>query len=107
MPYLLETSKSAHQQGTPMMRAMLLEFPGERTCWNLDQQYMFGSDLLVAPVFSSTGEIEFYLPEGEWTNFFTGTKEQGGRWVQETHGFESLPLYVRQGSSLLELVGSN
>ncbi len=107
MPYLLEASKAAHQQGTPMMRAMLLEFPGERTCWNLDQQYMFGSDLLVAPVFSATGQVEFYLPEGEWTNFFTGAKEQGGRWVNETHGFESLPLYVRQGSPLLERVQSN
>ena len=107
MPYLLETSKSAHQQGTPMMRAMLVEFPDERTCWNLDQQYMFGSDLLVAPVFSACGEVEFYLPEGEWTNFFTGATLQGGRWVQETHGFESLPLYVRQGSPLLELVASN
>jgi alpha-D-xyloside xylohydrolase len=107
MPYLLETSKAANQQGIPMMRAMLLEFPAERTCWNLDQQYMFGSDLLVAPVFSATGDVEFYLPEGEWTNFFTGAKVQGGRWVTENHGFESLPLYVRQGSPLLDLVQSN
>jgi alpha-D-xyloside xylohydrolase len=107
MPYLLETSKAAHQQGTPMMRAMLLEFPAERTCWNLDQQYMFGSDLLVAPVFSATGDVEFYLPEGEWTNFFTGAKVQGGRWVTENHGFESLPLYIRQGSELLKLIETN
>jgi alpha-D-xyloside xylohydrolase len=104
MPYLLETSKSAHLHGTPMMRAMLLEFPGDRTCWNLDQQYMFGSDLLVAPVFSATGEVEFYLPTGEWTNFFTGAKEQGGRWIREQHGFQSLPLYVRHGSELLKLI---
>ena len=107
MPYLLETSKSAHKHGTPMMRAMLLEFPTERTCWNLDQQYMFGSDLLVAPVFSATGEVEFYLPEGDWTNFFTGNTERGGRWVKETHGFESLPLYVRESSPLLDLVKAN
>jgi alpha-D-xyloside xylohydrolase len=106
MPYLLKTSKSAHLQGTPMMRAMLLEFPEDRTCWSLDQQYMFGSDLLVAPVFSASGDVEFYLPEGEWTNFFTGAKEQGGRWVKENHGFESIPLYVRQGSELISLIES-
>ena len=106
MPYLIKTSKSAHLQGTPMMRAMLLEFPEDRTCWSLDQQYMFGSDLLVAPVFSASGDVEFYLPEGEWTNFFTGAKEQGGRWVKENHGFESIPLYVRQGSELISLIES-
>jgi alpha-D-xyloside xylohydrolase len=107
MPYLMQTSKSAHEQGTPMMRAMLLEFPADRTCWNLDQQYMFGPDLLVAPVFSSVGDVEFYLPEGQWTNFFSGEVVSGGRWVRENHKFDSLPLYVRAGSALLALVGKN
>ena len=104
MPYLMETSKIANAHGTPMMRAMLLEFPDDRTCWNLDQQYMFGSDLLVAPVFSADGDVEFYLPAGEWTNFFTGETAVGGRWVRENHGFDSLPLYVRSGSPLLALI---
>jgi len=105
MPYLMETSRSAHSHGTPMMRAMLLEFPDDRTCWSLDQQYMFGPDLLVAPVFSASGEVEFYLPAGTWTNYFTGEKLNGGRWVREKHGFDSVPLYVREGSNLLsELV---
>ena len=105
MPYLMETSRSAHSHGTPMMRAMLLEFPDDRTCWSLDQQYMFGPDLLVAPVFSASGEVEFYLPAGTWTNYFTGEKLNGGRWVREKHGFDSVPLCVREGSNLLsELV---
>jgi alpha-D-xyloside xylohydrolase len=105
MPYLMETSRSAHLHGTPMMRAMLLEFPDDRTCWSLDQQYMFGPDLLVAPVFSASGEVEFYLPAGTWTSYFSGEKLNGGRWVREKHGFDSVPLYVREGSNLLsELV---
>jgi alpha-D-xyloside xylohydrolase len=104
MPYLMATSKVANAHGTPMMRAMLLEFPEDRTCWSLDQQYMFGSDLLVAPVFSATGDVEFYLPAGSWTNFFTGAVVAGGRWVRENHKFDSLPLYVREASPLLELV---
>jgi alpha-D-xyloside xylohydrolase len=106
MPYLLETAKDAHQRGTPMMRAMLLEFPNDRTSWNLDQQYMFGPDLLVAPVFNASGEVEFYLPAGEWTNLFSGKSESGGRWVREVHQFDSLPLYVRAGSTLLGLIGA-
>jgi len=105
MPYLMETSRSAHLHGTPMMRAMLLEFPDDRTCWSLDQQYMFGPDLLVAPVFSASGEVEFYLPAGTWTSYFSGEKLIGCRWVREKHGFDSIPLYVREGSNLLsELV---
>jgi alpha-D-xyloside xylohydrolase len=106
MPYLLETSKASNAAGTPMMRAMLLEFAEDRTCWNLDQQYMFGPDLLVAPVFSAEGDVEFYLPQGDWTNFFTGEVVSGGRWVRENHAFDSIPLYVRPGSPLLALVGS-
>ena len=105
MPYLMDTMREVNATGVPMMRAMLVEFPEDRTCWNLDQQYMFGSDLLVAPVFNAHGTIEFYLPAGTWTNFFTGEAIDGNRWVTETHGFDSLPLYVRAGSKLLDLIG--
>jgi alpha-D-xyloside xylohydrolase len=101
MPYILETAKQAHETGTPMMRAMLVEFPEDRTAWYVDQQYMFGPDLLVAPVFSASGEVEFYLPAGQWTNYFTGEVVTGGRWVRELHGFDSLPLYVRENPTLL------
>ena len=100
MPYILRTAKDANQNGTPMMRAMLLEFPQDRTCWFLDQQYMFGADLLVAPVFNAHGTVEFYLPAGDWTNYWTGQVVAGGRWITETHGFDSLPLYVRSGADL-------
>ncbi len=99
MPYILRTAKDANQNGTPMMRAMLLEFPQDRTCWFLDQQYMFGPDLLVAPVFNAHGAVEFYLPAGEWINHWTGDKVTGQRWITEQHGFDSLPLYVRAGSN--------
>jgi alpha-D-xyloside xylohydrolase len=61
---------------------------------------MLGSDLLVAPVFSAEGVVEFYLPAGEWTNYWTGETVLGGRWITETHGFDSLPLYVRPGASV-------
>jgi alpha-D-xyloside xylohydrolase len=100
MPYILRAAQDANQNGTPIMRAMLLEFPQDRTCWFLDQQYMFGPDLLVAPVFNAHGTVEFYLPVGDWTNYWTGQTVQGGRWITETHGFDSLPLYVRAGADI-------
>ena len=83
-----------------MMRPMLLAFPQEPTSWFLDQQYMLGSDLLVAPVFSRDGDVTFYLPDGKWRNYFNGEVIEGGRWITENHGFHSLPLYCRDGAQL-------
>ena len=100
MPYILKMADIAHREGIPMMRPMLLEFPDDRTCHNVDQQYMLGSSLLVAPVFNAEGNVEFYLPAGKWTNFFTKEVVDGGRWVTEQHGFDSLPLYVRAGAEI-------
>jgi alpha-D-xyloside xylohydrolase len=100
MPYLMRTAKEVADTGVPMMRPMLLEFPEDRTCHNIDQQYMLGPDLLVAPVFNAEGTVEFYLPAGKWTNYFTKDVVEGGRWVTEQHGFDSLPLYVREGQTV-------
>jgi alpha-D-xyloside xylohydrolase len=88
------------EKGLPMMRPMLLAFPDDPTSWFLDQQYMLGSDLLVAPVFSDSGDVTFYLPAGKWRNYFTDENVDGGRWLREIHGFTSLPLYVREGGKL-------
>jgi alpha-D-xyloside xylohydrolase len=98
MPYLYAGALEANRKGTPMMRAMLLEFPDDPTCDYLDRQYMLGPSLLVAPVFSHNGEVTYYLPAGRWTNFFTGEVVDGARWKKATHGFMSLPLFVRPNS---------
>jgi alpha-D-xyloside xylohydrolase len=98
MPYLYQAGVDAARTGVPVMRPMLLEFPDDPAVAYLDRQYMLGSDILVAPVFSASGEVEFYLPEGTWTSLITGERVEGGRWVRETHGFTSLPLYARPGA---------
>jgi len=98
MPYLYAAGIEASQTGTPVMRPMLLEFAGDPAVDYLDRQYMLGRDLLVAPVFSEDGVVDFYLPAGTWTNWFTGERVVGGVWRRETHGMLSLPLYVREGA---------
>ena len=95
MPYLFGAACEAHEEGVPLMRAMMLEFPGDPACDYLDRQYMLGDSLLVAPVFSPDGTVDYYLPEGRWTNFFTGQVVEGGHWVHETHSYLSLPLMAR------------
>ncbi|MCK6067157.1 MULTISPECIES: alpha-xylosidase [Microbacterium] len=98
MPYLYQAGLDATETGVPVMRPMALEFPHDPAAAYLDRQYMLGSDLLVAPVFSADGDVEFYLPEGEWTQLLIGETVTGGRWRRERHGFDSIPVYVRPGA---------
>ncbi|MET9494183.1 alpha-xylosidase [Streptomyces sp. NPDC006552] len=100
MPYLYGAAAEAHAAGVPLMRPMLLEFPDDPTARALDRQYLLGPDLLVAPVFSAEGDVEFYLPDGTWTHLLTGERVQGPGWRRESHGYDSLPLYVRPGAVL-------
>ena len=98
MPYLLGAARQAAADGTPMMRAMALEFPDDLNCTHLDRQYMLGDSLLVAPVLTAAGDVTYYVPAGTWTHFVTGEQVTGPRWVTERHGFDSVPLLVRPGS---------
>jgi alpha-D-xyloside xylohydrolase len=98
MPYLFNAACQAHMVGVPVMRAMILEFPSDPACDTLDRQYMLGDSLLMAPVFTSDGTVDYYLPEGRWTNFLTGQVVEGGRWVRQKHDYLSLPLMVRPNS---------
>lgn len=83
-----------------MMRPMVLEFPDDRGAAGVDTQYMLGDALLVAPVFSADGVVDYYVPEGTWTHLVTGAQVTGPRWVTETHAVDSLPLLVRPGAVL-------
>lgn len=98
MPYLHRLGLEAAASGLPVMRPMQLEFPGDPAVAYLDRQYLLGPDILVAPVFSASGEVDFYLPEGTWTSLLTGESVEGGGWRRETHGFDSLPIYARPGA---------
>jgi alpha-D-xyloside xylohydrolase len=98
MPYLWAAALEAHREGVPTMRAMLLEFPQDPGCDTIDRQYMLGGSLLVAPVFTEDGTVDYYLPAGRWTHLLTGEVQDGGRWLRAKHDFLSLPLFVRPGS---------
>jgi alpha-D-xyloside xylohydrolase len=98
MPYLFRAAIQAHEQGTPVLRAMMLEFPDDPACDYLDLQYMLGDSLLIAPVFSHDGSVGYYVPEGRWTNLLNGEQVEGPSWRRETHDFMSLPILVRPNS---------
>jgi alpha-D-xyloside xylohydrolase len=98
MPYLYQAAVTAHRDGIPMLRAMIVEFPDDPACVHLDRQYLLGDDLLVAPVFTEDGTVSYYVPAGTWTHFLTGEQLHGPAWVREQHDFTSLPLLARPGA---------
>ncbi len=94
MPYLWKTALTAHNEGIPSMRALVLEFTKDKNTHHIDKQYMLGDSLMVAPVFNEDSIGEYYLPavDGVWTNFFTGEEEEGGKWYSRTCGYCDIPL---------------
>ncbi|KAL7276259.1 hypothetical protein RUND412_000766 [Rhizina undulata] len=102
MPYLYTQAMHSTKSGLPVsLRAMFFEFPEDPTAWYLDRQYMLGDSILVAPVFSESGDVTFYLPAGSWTSWFTGEVKKGPAWVTEKHGFKTCPLYIKEGTVLV------
>lgn len=100
MPMLWAASRAATESGIPVMRPMVLAYPDDPAAAYLDRQYLLGPDLLVAPVFDASGEVDVYLPAGGWTSLLDGTRVAGPGWRRERHAADSLPLYVRDGAVL-------
>lgn len=101
MPYLFHYAVVASTEGIPMMRSMVMEFTEDRNTHFLDKQYMLGDSLLVAPVFNDKGIGECYLPEGRWTNFFTGEVTEGGKWIRMECDYFTIPLFVKENTILV------
>jgi alpha-D-xyloside xylohydrolase len=100
MPYLARVAREVTTAGTGMMRPLLLEFPDDPAVAHLDRQYTLGDSLLVAPVLSHDGCVDYYVPAGRWTGLLDGRTVTGPAWVREQHGFDSVPLLVRPDTVL-------
>lgn len=78
MPYVYAQAKDCSNRGLPMVRALFIEFPGDPGAWNVEDEYMFGSQILVAPLLESGTERTCYLPKGKWIDYQTGKVYDGG-----------------------------
>ena len=95
-PYLRKIFSEAHENGSPLMRAMFCEFPDDPVCWELTDQYMFGSDYLVAPILSpKTFQRKVYLPAGKWRDLHTGEVLEGNEVLTAQAPLERIPVFVR------------
>ena len=103
LPYIYSYSRVAHDTGLPLVRGMYLEYPDQEQAYASDQQYMFGRELLVAPVTKPGNgkpvNINVFLPAGDdWFDYFTGDLYEGGQNIIHECPISRMPLFVRPGS---------
>jgi alpha-D-xyloside xylohydrolase len=98
-PYVMEQMRVAHESGLPPMRPLFVNYPADGTCWEIEDQFFFGDDVLVAPVLAEGArEREVYLPDGSaWLDAWTGAEVPGGQWVTAPAPLEVIPVYLRKG----------
>ncbi len=102
-PYLYAMAWETHAHGLPMLRPLLLEFPDDPVTARIDDSYLLGNALLVAPVFSDSPEPvarQLYLPQGEWIDFWTDERHKGGSYITRISPLDTIPVYIRAGSIL-------
>ncbi|MBK8657251.1 MAG: DUF5110 domain-containing protein [Haliscomenobacter sp.] len=121
LPYIYSTSWQVTAHQSSMMRALVMDFPKDARVWDINDQYLFGQSLLIAPVtqpmyikqvvqnrdtsyvedFQTVKTKETYLPSGaDWYDFWTGEKQEGGKQVSKEAPLDILPIYVKAGSIL-------
>jgi alpha-D-xyloside xylohydrolase len=100
IPYLYSAFNEYHRSGKPPIRALVLDWPHDTNLWQVDDEYMFGDSLLVAPIFAGEGSRQVYLPAGDWFDFWTREKIVGGRTIEISKPFEQIPLFVKSGTLL-------
>ena len=99
MPYNYTLVREARDTGLPLMRALWLQYPGDPEAVKLGDEYLWGRDLLIAPVVEKGAtKRRVYLPEGNWSDWWTNEKIQGGRWIERPVDLAMMPIYVRVGA---------
>lgn len=105
-PYIRETMKAAHEKGTPVIRTLFYEFPQDAAAWEVTDEYLFGPDILCAPVLSAgMRDRKVYLPAGcDWVDAASGTEYAGGETVLADAPIDWMPLFAKAGSAVLDLL---
>ena len=99
LPYIAQEAAYAAEHGTPLMRALMLDFPDDPVCWEIDDQYCFGRSLLIAPVVEEGATTRtLYLPAGTWIDLWSGKTLAGGDWITVDAPLDRIPLFAREGT---------
>jgi len=99
MPYTYSAVYEGHETGMPIMRPLWLHYPKDATAVALGDEYLWGRDLLIAPVVEKSQTVrKIYLPAGRWFNYWTNAAVEGGREIAQPVAFDHIPVYTRAGA---------
>lgn len=98
LPYIWSEAVECGRTGLPMLRALVVDHQEDPTTHAIEDEYLFGRDLLVAPILDETEHRKVYLPRGVWTDYWSKETVEGGRWTEVEAPLETLPIYVREGA---------
>lgn len=101
-PYITEIMKEAHEKGTPVIRPLFYDFPQDKLCFDIVDEYMFGPDVLVAPIlYKGYTSRKVYLPEGaKWKDVNSGKIFNGGQWIDYDAPLEIIPLFLKNEADI-------
>jgi alpha-D-xyloside xylohydrolase len=100
VPYLYASFAKYYQEGIPPFRPLVMDYPDDEKVRNMDNQYMVGSNIMAAPLYEEGDKRKVYFPNGEWYNFYTNEKYEGGKEYEIKTEFSQLPIYIQSGSIL-------
>jgi len=98
LPYLYSCAYESSKTGMPIIRPLILEYQEDLTTRELDTEYLLGPSLLVVPVLNEDDEVEYYLPEGMWLDWWTRRTIEGGLWKKEKVPLNRIPLFIRENA---------
>lgn len=99
--YMTTVMEEAHEKGTPVMKPLFYDYPADKTCWEIADEFLFGHDLLVAPVlYAGERTRTLYLPEGRWCEYETGKVYDGGCTITVDAPLNRVPLFVKEGKTV-------
>ena len=102
LPYLYTYTWLAHTESVPILRPLYLQYPQLEQAYQHSHEYFFGEEMLVAPVLDPSGNRTVYLPPGQWIDFFTGQRHQGGATFTAHYAVDETPVFVREGAVIPE-----
>jgi alpha-D-xyloside xylohydrolase len=95
MPYIYSSAVKCVRESLPMFRALVVEYQDDPAVATIDDQYLFGESLLVAPILNETNQRAVYLPEGVWTDFWDQQQYQGKQWLKYQASLDKLPIFIK------------
>ncbi len=95
-PYIRRIMEDAHVKGSPVMRPLFYDFPNDKNAWDIEDQYMFGPDIMVSPIlYEGMTSRSVYLPEGSWRELETGNIIEGGQTVEVATTLADIPVFIK------------